>query len=270
MTTLRVALIQLCSTEDIAANLCQINEIATEAVAAGAELLCLPENATWLRTHTHDRHGGHPLAGHPGVNGVATIATTLGCPILLGSALIGELEAPRASNSSFLLDAGGAVLARYDKIHLFQVDLGPGTQFDESQRVQAGHEPVIADFGGFRFGLTVCYDLRFSELYRHLARAGANVLLVPSAFTVRTGQAHWHTLLRARAIENQTYVLAPAQAGEHGGGRASFGHTIAFDPWGDVLGERSSEPGFVLVELDAARIDDVRRALPSHAHHVLG
>ncbi len=269
MTKLRVALLQLCSTEDTERNLAQIRLLATSAVADGADLVCLPENATWLRTVTHDRHGGQPLGDHVGVAGVAALARELTVPILLGSALIGGQSEAQATNSSLLVSRAGEITARYDKIHLFQVDLGPGTQFDESLRVRRGATPATVDVEGFRLGLTVCYDLRFPELYRHLARAGADVLCVPSAFTVRTGQAHWHTLLRARAIENQCFVLAPAQWGDHGGGRTSYGHSIAIDPWGDTLGELADGVGHIVVELDRARIDAVRRSLPSHSHHVL-
>ena len=269
MSTLRVAILQLCTTEDTAANLQQIGDLVTEAMADGAELICLPENATWLRTVTHDRHGGQPLELHAGVSGVAALARAANVPILLGSALIGDVDEARATNTSLLIASDGALKARYDKIHLFKVDLGPGTQFDESIRVRPGDRAVVVDLAGFRFGLTVCYDLRFAELYRSLARDGATVLCVPSAFTVPTGRAHWHALLRARAIENQAYVLAPAQFGEHGGWRASYGHSVAIDPWGEVIAELPEGVGYVIAELDTDRIATVRHALPSHAHHVL-
>ncbi len=268
MVPVRIALAQLRSTEDESANLQHIAALAAEATVRGAQLLALPENATWLRTHSTGPVG-RPLAGHPVVTEICALATHHGLEILLGSILLRDDPAALPTNSSLWIGSDGTIRTRYDKIHLFQVDLGPSTRFDEATQVRAGHRPVSLEAIGLHFGLTICYDLRFAELYRALARLGANVLLVPSAFTERTGRDHWEVLLRARAIENQAFVLAPAQWGEHGDGRVSYGRTMAIDPWGTVIATASDGQGLVVVELDAGQVQAVRRRLPSSDHHVL-
>ena len=268
MQPVRVALAQLRSTEDEAANLRQIAALAAEAKDRGARLLALPENATWLRTRTVGPVG-RPLAGHPVVAEICDLASHHDIEILLGSILLRDDPRALPTNSCLWLAADGSIRARYDKIHLFQVDLGPTTRFDEAAQVRPGRLPVCVEALDLHFGLSVCYDLRFAELYRTLARDGANVLFVPSAFTERTGRDHWEVLLRARAIENQTFVLAPAQWGEHGDGRVSYGRTMAIDPWGTVIATASDSECLVVVDMDAEQVAAVRRKLPSCNHHVL-
>jgi predicted amidohydrolase len=175
----------------------------------------------------------------------------------------------KLGNTSVLLDASGAIRARYRKIHLFDVEIPGGHQFRESDTVAAGLEPVLADSPAGPLGLTICYDLRFAELYRELARRGARLIAVPAAFTRETGKDHWHVLLRARAIENQAYVMAPAQWGFHGGKRSSYGHALVADPWGVVLAECGEQDGYALATIDRDYQDKVRRTLPCLAHRRL-
>jgi hypothetical protein len=172
----------------------------------------------------------------------------------------------RAVNRSFLIAPSGDILARYDKIHMFDIELDGGESYRESANYQPGETAVISDLPWGRIGLTICYDVRFPALYRALAEAGAAFISVPSAFTVRTGEAHWHTLLRARAIENGCFVFAAAQAGKHESGRETFGHSLIIDPWGEILAEAGTEPGVVLAKIDPAKVSSVRKTIPSLQH----
>lgn len=180
--------------------------------------------------------------------------------------LKGERADGRWTNRSFIIDASGAVRARYDKIHLFDVDLPGGISWRESSVYGPGDEVVTVDTPWARIGLSVCYDLRFADLYRRLSDAGAGLLLVPAAFTVPTGQAHWETLLRARAIESACFVIAPAQVGHHEDGRDTYGHSLVIDPWGEILLDMGDEPGLGFADIDFARIDAVRARIPVLDH----
>jgi len=177
-----------------------------------------------------------------------------------------KVSADKAANRSFLIDRHGEVVARYDKIHMFDVDLASGESYRESRNYRAGELAVLADLPWGRLGLTICYDLRFPALYRALAEAGASFLSIPSAFTKQTGEAHWHVLLRARAIENGCFVFAAAQGGTHENGRETFGHSLAIDPWGRVLAEGGVEPAVVLADVDLAAIAGARARIPSLQH----
>jgi predicted amidohydrolase len=172
----------------------------------------------------------------------------------------------RAANRSFLIDPRGDIVARYDKIHMFDVDLAGGETYRESRSYRPGETAVVSDLPWGRIGLTICYDLRFPSLYRALAEAGASFLAIPSAFTQQTGEAHWHVLNRARAIENGCYVFAAAQAGRHENGRETFGHSLVVDPWGRVIAEGGVEPGVVLVDIDPAAVAAARGRVPSLQH----
>ena len=172
----------------------------------------------------------------------------------------------RAVNRSFLIAPTGDILAKYDKIHMFDITLEGGESYRESANYQPGETAVISDLPWGRIGLTICYDVRFPALYRALAEAGASFISVPSAFTVRTGEAHWHTLLRARAIENGCFILASAQAGKHESGRETYGHSLIIDPWGEILAEGGTETGVVLAKIDPARVQSVRKNIPSLQH----
>jgi predicted amidohydrolase len=206
-----------------------------------------------------------PEDRHPALPGFAALARELGLWILIGSLAI-RGSGDKISNRSYLIAADGTVRARYDKIHLFDVSLRSGEAYRESATVEAGARAVVADLPWGRLGMTVCYDVRFAYLYRQLAHAGASMLAVPAAFTYQTGAAHWEVLIRARAIETGAFVLAPAQCGTRAWGRKTYGHTLIVDPWGTVLADGGSEPGYVTADLDLDAVDRARAMIPALAH----
>ncbi len=270
---LTVAALQITSTEDLAANLARCRTWAIEAAARGASLVGLPENFAYLgsdRDHklglAEDLDGAAP---GPILAAMQETARSAGCWLLLGGFPEKAGPADRIHNTSILLSADGRIAARYRKVHLFDVDVPGGSRFRESETVSAGVEAVVAETPWGGLGLTVCYDLRFPELYRSLAARGARILAVPSAFTRDTGKDHWHVLLRARAIENQAFVIAPAQFGHHGGKRTSYGHAMVVDPWGAVIAECGDHEGLAIATLDFDYQDRVRRDLPSLQHRRL-
>jgi predicted amidohydrolase len=259
-----VGAVQMRSTADVEANLRQAERLGERAVEAGADLVAFPENLAFLRegkraTPADSLQG--PLVGR-----LAALARRWRRHVLAGSipeAIPGDR---RIHNTSVLLSPEGRALAVYRKLHLFDVRLPGRAVFEESRLVAPGREPVVADTPFGRLGLSICYDLRFPELYRRLVRAGAEVLFVPSAFTAPTGAAHWTVLLRARAIESQAYVVAPAQWGEHHPGRVSYGHTCVVDPWGRVIADRARGTGVVLATLDRGLVARTRREMPCLRH----
>src|SRR5919107_1341719 len=200
------------------------------------------------------------------MNSAAEIAPNLESASALIRAMPVRADDKRIANRSFLFDPNGAVAARYDKIHMFDVDLPNGETYRESGAYRPGGDTVVAETPWGRLGMSICYDVRFPHLYRALARAGAEFLSVPSVFTVPTGRAHWHVLLRARAIENGCFVFAPAQWGEHAGGRRSYGHSLIVDPWGEVLADGGEGTGIVTARIDPARVAEARRSVPSLTH----
>ena len=193
------------------------------------------------------------------------VARKLGIYVHIGSLAI-RISPDRAANRSFLIDPKGDILARYDKIHMFDVDLAGGESYRESRNYRPGELAVLADLPWGRLGLTVCYDLRFPALYRALAEAGATMLTIPSAFTKQTGEAHWHVLIRSRAVENGCFVFAAAQGGRHENGRDTFGHSLIVDPWGRILAEGDTEPGLIVAEIDPAEVAKARARIPSLQH----
>ena len=193
------------------------------------------------------------------------LARSLGIYVHVGSLAI-RVSPDKAANRAFLIDPSGEIAARYDKIHMFDVDLANGESYRESRNYRAGDLAVVTDLPWGRLGITVCYDLRFPALYRALAEAGASFLAIPSAFTRQTGEAHWHILNRARAIENGCFVLAAAQGGKHENGRETFGHSLVVDPWGRILAEGGTEPGVVMAEIDPAEVVAARSKVPSLQH----
>ncbi len=264
---------QICSTEDVAGNLARSQAVVEAAAAAGAQLVGLPENFAYLggdRDHkvslAEDTDAG---ARGPILEAMRTCARKAGVWLLLGGFPEKVGSPDRIGNTSLLLDPNGQVAARYRKIHLFDVEVPGGQRFHESATIEAGAEPLVAETPWGGLGLTICYDLRFPELYRLLALRGARMIAVPAAFTRETGKDHWHLLLRARAVENQAFVIAPAQYGFHGGKRASYGHALIADPWGVVLAECGDREGFALAHLDFEYQDAVRRNLPCLAHRKL-
>jgi predicted amidohydrolase len=253
------------SNADVERNLATAEDLVREAAAAGARFVALPENFAFLRSEGEPVPRPQALDG-PWVARMAALARERAITLLLGSipeAVPGET---RVHNTSVLLGPDGGTLAVYRKIHLFDIDLPGMEHLKESRAVIAGDELVVAETAFGRVGLSICYDLRFPELYRRLVSRGARVLAIPSAFTERTGKAHWEVLLRARAIENLAYVVAPAQCGRHNPQRASHGHAMVVDPWGTVLAERYDGEGLVLAELDFDRQDRLRRELPALRH----
>lgn len=264
-----VAALQLRSTPDRAGNLARSFALLDRAAAAGATFLATPENTDAVAPREERLAAAEPLDG-PFVTAYREKARSLGCWLLVGS--FGERIAddPRVHNSSVLVAPDGAVACVYRKIHLFDADPPDGVPYRESASVKPGTEVVTAELPAGRLGLTICYDLRFPELYRRLSALGASVLAVPSAFTVPTGRAHWEVLLRARAIENLAYVVAPAQVGEHFPGRRSHGHALVVSPWGEVLADAGGEDeGFALATLDPRQVEQVRAMLPALGHRRL-
>ena len=269
---MKVAALQMVSTPDVAANLEAAWQLLQQASDAGAELAALPEYFCAMGLRDTDKLDLREAFGQgPIQDFLARAARALGLWIVGGTLPLAADDAQHVRNSSLVFSPDGDCVARYDKIHLFRYDNGR-ERYDESQVIAAGQAPVqldIRDRSGatWRLGLSVCYDLRFPELYR--AQQGCDLLLVPSAFTHTTGQAHWEILLRARAIENQAYVLAPAQGGRHPNGRHTWGHSLAVDPWGQILAEIDQGPGLALARLDRQRLQSVRAQLPALQHRIL-
>lgn len=264
---LTVACLQHCADLDVAGNLRTLRAGIEDAVERGAKLVALPEYCvTYGEGPSGLLVGAEPEAGHTALSELRAVARTHGCWLAVGS--LGVLAADgRTWNRSYLVDPQGEIRARYDKIHLFDVDLEGGERYRESTSIAPGEQAVVAEtpFGGL--GLSICYDLRFPQLYRALAKAGARILLVPAAFTRTTGRAHWHVLLRARAIETGCFVVAASQCGEAPGGRlARYGHSLVVSPWGEVLADAGEEPGTVIASLDLAQVDAARRAIPALRH----
>jgi predicted amidohydrolase len=264
----RVAAVQLNSNGDKDRNLATAERLVREAAADGAELVALPEKWNLLAAGEELAAGAEPLDGRS-LSAARDWARDLGIHLLAGSISERGPEGEKASNTSILIGPGGEDLAVYRKIHMFDVDAG-GVSYRESEFERPGNEPVIASIGELSAGLTVCYDLRFPELFRILALRGARLITVPSAFTLATGRDHWEVLLRARAIENQLFVLAPNQVGEAPPHYSSFGRSMIVDPWGVVLATAPDEECFIAAEIDLGVQDRVRESLPSLANRQPG
>jgi predicted amidohydrolase len=261
------ACLQLCSAREVETNIAAVRDLARRARDAGADLIMTPEVTDMLEPK-RDRvfATARPEAEQAMLAACRDIARETGAWFLLGSAVVKLADDPRLANRSFLIAPDGAIAARYDKIHMFDVDLEKGESYRESKSYRPGEAAVLADLPWGKLGMTICYDLRFADLYRALALAGASFLAIPSAFTVPTGRAHWHVLMRARAIENFCFVFAPAQSGEHAEGRKTYGHSLIVAPWGEILAEAEDGPGFITASIDLARIAEARRAVPSLSH----
>lgn len=270
MTPLRVALIQTRTPATPDAALAHLRPLLDQAADGGAGLILTPEASNFMEKRP-DRKAAilTDAEGDVVVQGVRDFARERGVWVLLGSAMVrsGDPSDPRAANRSMLINDRGEVESIYDKLHVFDVDLPNGDRYRESAGVRPGDRAVVVDTPWARIGLTVCYDLRFPHLFRALAQAGAQIISVPAAFTRPTGEAHWETLLRARAIETGAFVLAPAQGGDHEDGRATWGRSIAVDPWGQVIGLLDhDEPGVLFVDLDLEAVDKARAAIPALTH----
>lgn len=268
MTTFRAALVQMCSSRSIDDNIATIDRLVREAAAGGAVYVQTPETCgimdedpARLFSILTDEAGDRTLAA------ARALARELGITLHLGSLAIKVGDGAKAVNRAFVIGADGEIAARYDKIHLFDVQLANGDVYRESARYVAGSEVVVVDLPFGRLGIAICYDLRFPHLFRAQAKeGGAKILTVPAAFTRPTGEAHWHVLLRARAIENGAWVLAAAQAGVHENGRETYGHSLVIDPWGRIVAEGGREPGVIFADIDMAEPDAVRGRVPSLSH----
>jgi len=261
------ACVQLNSGREIEPNIRVASALVRRARDAGADLIMTPEVSDMIEPkRALRREKARDEAAHPMLAAFRDLARETGAHLLLGSLMVHEEGVERLCNRSFLIGPQGDILSRYDKIHMFDVDLPGGESYRESAVFQPGETAVVAPLPWGALGMTVCYDLRFPHLYRALAQSGADFLSVPAAFTVPTGKAHWHVLLRARAIENGCFVFAPAQCGEHVEGRRTYGHSVIVAPWGEILAEAGDEVGIVSAEIDTGRIAEARRSVPSLSH----
>jgi deaminated glutathione amidase len=262
----RVGLVQMRSGRMPARNLDTALALIREAKSAGADYVLTPEMTNILERDRQSLFAAiAPEEKDASLAAFRTLAHELGVYVHIGSLAI-EVLPEKAVNRSFLIDPKGEIVARYDKIHMFDVDLAGGESYRESHSYRPGELAVAADLPWGRIGLTICYDLRFPALYRALAEAGASFIAIPSAFTQQTGEAHWHILTRARAIENGCFIFAAAQGGRHEHGRETFGHSIVVDPWGRVIAEGGSEPGVIMADIDPSLVATVRARIPSLQH----
>jgi predicted amidohydrolase len=266
MAGFRAAAVQMRSGIDVEANVAAAERLIRAAAGAGAGYVLTPEMTTLL-----DRDKARLLAavssesGDPALGRFRSLAAELGIHLHIGSMAI-KLGDDTVANRAFLIAPDGHVIARYDKIHMYDVDLGNGESYRESRLYKPGSEARVADLPFGRLGLTICYDVRFPYLYRSLAQSGASVIAIPAAFTKTTGEAHWHILVRARAIETGSFIIAAAQGGHHEDGRDTFGHSMIVDPWGKILTEAGTEPGYVLADIDPAASAEARARVPNLAN----
>lgn len=266
MKPFRAACIQVNASNDLQRNVDAAMRLAVEARGAGADLICMPENVAmmeWGRSNIVLK--AMPEDEHLALKAFQELARELGCWLHIGS-LACLLEGGMVANRSFVLKPDGSVAARYDKIHMFDVDLGLGEVYRESQTFQPGASAVTVDLPWGRMGLSICYDLRFPHLYRALAKSDCDFLAVPAAFTQTTGKAHWHVLLRSRAIETGCFVFAPAQVGTHVNNRQTYGHSLIVGPWGEILADALEQPGWVMAEIDPRKVAEARKKVPCLDH----
>lgn len=262
----RAGLVQMCSGRDVARNVRDATDLIRKAASEGADYIQTPEVTTLMELERPRLVAKiQPESTNAALAAFTELARDLQRWLHIGSMAV-KLANDRFANRSYLIDPAGRIAARYDKIHMFDVDLGNGHVYRESESYAPGDEAVIADLPWGPIGLTICYDLRFPALHRALAKGGASFIAAPAAFTQITGEAHWHTLLRARAIEAQSFVFAAAQGGLHENGRETFGHSLIISPWGQILAEAGSQPGVVVADIDLSILDDVRRRIPSLTH----
>ncbi len=266
MTVFKAACLQITSTPEIEPNLLQVEELIRHAARQGAQFIMTPEVSDMIEPKRPDRlKKARPESENLMLGLASELAKETGAWILLGSVTV-RLAEDKLANRSLLVSPDGRVAARYDKIHMFDVDLPNGERYRESAVFEPGQEGVLASLPWGTLGMTICYDLRFPHLYRSLGHGGADFLTIPAAFTVPTGKAHWHVLLRARAIENGAFVFAPAQWGEHHPGRKTYGHSLIVNPWGEVLAEGEDGTGVIVAEIDTAKIAEARASVPSLRH----
>lgn len=262
----RVGLVQTNAGPEVAGNIETVSALIRAARAEGADFVLTPETTGLIAANNASLfEQTRAEDDDPALATFRNLAAELGIVLLIGSLAI-KIAPDKLANRSFLIGPDGRIQARYDKIHMFDVDLAGGETYRESRNYQPGAEAVLADLPWGRLGLTICYDLRFPYLYRALAQAGADFLTVPSAFTRQTGEAHWHVLLRARAVETGCFVLAPAQCGRHANKRETYGHSLVVSPWGEVLADGGEQPGIVLAEIDGNAVAEARARIPALLH----
>jgi len=266
MRSFKAACLQVNAGTDMMENCEAAAHLAVEARAAGADLILMPENFAmmeWGRSNIVLKAA--PEEEHLALRFFRDLAREIGAWLHLGSLHI-LLEGGMVANRTYVISPDGEIAARYSKIHMFDVDLGLGEVYRESATFQPGDEAVAVDLPWGRLGLSICYDVRFPHLYRALAMSGSQFLAVPAAFTRTTGKAHWHVLLRARAIETGCYVFAPAQCGEHANNRQTYGHALIVSPWGEILADALEQPGWVMADIDPRKVEDARKKVPSLEH----
>lgn len=266
MSKFRAACIQLRSGDDVGENIRDAERLIRAAARDGAQFIATPENTTLMApdggaklAHSYDE------AHDPALPAFRALAKELNIWLLAGSLAI-KVSETKTANRSFLFSPDGAITARYSKIHLFDVNLPSGEKYRESNTVAGGEEALVTDLPWGRIGLSICYDIRFPQLYRQMAKKGAFAFTAPSAFTETTGKAHWHVLLRARAIENGAFMIAPAQGGLHANGRRTYGHSLIVSPWGEILAEGGTDPGIFAAEIDPQLSAEARAKVPSLEH----
>lgn len=268
---MRVGLVQLCASDNPLANLASVSKDIAEAAQKGARFVLTPEVTNCVSaSRTHQNSVLQTEDDDLTLKALQSDAARHGVWLLIGSLALKARDEDRFVNRSFLISPKGEITARYDKIHMFDVTISDAETYRESDGYRAGSKAVLGDVDGVPLGMTICYDLRFPYLYRGLAKSGAKIMAVPSAFSPDTGSAHWETLLRARAIETGSFVLAPAQCGTHittkGRQRSTYGHSMVVDPWGTVILDAGTDPGVHVVDLNVEDVDDVRRRIPSLVH----
>ncbi len=266
-----VACVQLTTTDNLDHNIEQTERHIRDAAQQGASFIATPENSFFMRARDTDDVPLFSMEDHPGIQRCQALAKELGVWILIGSAFVPSsrdvIDDGRWYNRAIMIDDQGRIVTHYDKIHLFDASFGENKSYQESARICPGDQVAIAHSPWGKIGMTICYDVRFPHLYRDLARHGVEILTIPAAFAYVTGIAHWHVLLRARAIENGAYVIAPAQCGTHPGNKRTFGHSLIISPWGEVIAEASEDtPGVVTAELNMEDVQRVRRNLPTLQH----
>lgn len=271
MNAAKVSAVQMVSGSDVGANLAAAGELIARAAGGGAQLVVLPENFALMADNDAQRLAAAEADGvGPIQDFLADAARRRGLWLVGGTVPVAATQAGKVRSACLVFDAQGNRAARYDKIHLFDVSLANGEAYQESASIEPGETPVVVDTPAGRLGLAICYDLRFPELFRALLDRGAQWFALPSAFTAVTGQAHWHSLVRARAIENLAYFVAPDQGGTHSNGRTTFGHSLIVGPWGEVLAELDAGAGVITAAIEPDRLARVRESLPSIQHRRMG
>lgn len=260
------ACVQLRSSGDVAENIQVTSALVREAAGQGAQFIATPENTNIMAQDSRAKLAATTdEASDPSLAAFTALAKELKIWLLIGSLHI-KVSDTKTANRSYLFAPDGTIRARYTKVHLFDSTVASGESYRESSTVEPGGQAVLADTDFGPIGMTVCYDLRFPQLYRRLAHRGASAFTIPSAFTVPTGEAHWHVLMRARAIENGAFVIAPAQGGLHENGRRTYGHSLIVAPWGEILAEAGTDPGVILAKIDPALAAEARGKVPSLQH----